>query len=160
MKPFPNAPPLRLQQGLTLIELMVALAIVGLLSAVVYTRYQNYVSQARRVDAQTQLLSAQQWMERLYNESYDYAKSANGQDVSPWLAVQAFKSSPRAGEGLKAYDISVSVATLSPSQTFLLSAKRTALGPAATDACGDFTLDHHGVRGLVNNTKSLSECWK
>ena len=160
MKKITNAPPLRLQQGLTLIELMVALAIVGLLSAVVYPRYQNYVSQARRVDAQTQLLNAQQWMERFYNESYDYAKSADGQGVAALLALQAFRSSPRAGEGLKAYDISVTVAAPSPSQTFLLTAKRTPLGSAATDACGDFTLDHHGVRGLVNNTKSLSECWK
>ncbi len=160
MKPITNAPHIHRQQGLTLIELMVALAIVGLLSAVVYPRYQNYVFQARRVDAQTQLLSAQQWMERFYNESYDYAKSAEGQDVSSLLALQAFKSSPRAGEGLKAYDISVTVAAPNPSQTFLLTAKRAALGPAATDVCGDFTLDHHGVRGLVNNTKSLAECWK
>ena len=160
MKTLTNAPHRRRQQGLTLIELMVALAIVGLLSAVVYPRYQNYVSQARRIDAQTQLLSAQQWMERLYNESYDYAKSADGQGVTALLALQAFRSSPRAGEGLKAYDISVTVATPSPSQTFLLTSKRSALGPAAADACGDFTLDHHGVRGLVNNTKSLAECWK
>ena len=160
MKTLTNAPHMRRQQGLTLIELMVALAIVGLLSAVVYPRYQSYVSQARRVDAQTQLLSAQQWMERLYNESYDYGKSASGQDVAPLLALQSFKSSPRMGEGLKAYDISVTVATPSPSQTFVLTSKRSALGPAAADACGDFTLDHHGVRGLVNNTKSLAECWK
>ena len=95
MKPLFKAPPFRLQQGLTLIELMVALAIVGLLSAVVYPRYQNYVSQARRVDAQTQLLSAQQWMERLYNESYDYAKSAEGQDVTALLCLLYTSPSPR-----------------------------------------------------------------
>ena len=160
MKPKSNTQRFSPQQGLTLIELMVALAIVGLLSALVYPRYQNYVSHARRVDAQTQLLSAQQWMERLYNESFDYAQSAEGKDVASLLALQAFRTSPRAGEGLKAYDISVTVASPNPSQSFVLTAKRTALGPAAADACGDFTLDHHGVRGLVNNTKSLAECWK
>lgn len=160
MKPLSNTQRFSPQQGLTLIELMVALAIVGLLSALVYPRYQNYVSHARRVDAQTQLLSAQQWMERLYNESFDYAQSAEGKDVASLLALQAFRTSPRAGEGLKAYDISVTVASPNPSQSFVLTAKRTALGPAAADACGDFTLDHHGVRGLVNNTKSLAECWK
>lgn len=160
MKPLSNTQRFSPQQGLTLIELMVALAIVGLLSALVYPRYQNYVSHARRVDAQTQLLSAQQWMERLYNESFDYAQSAEGNDVASLLALQAFRTSPRVGEGLKAYDISVTVASPNPSQSFVLTAKRTALGPAAADACGDFTLDHHGVRGLVNNTKSLAECWK
>ena len=160
MKPKSNTQRFSPQQGLTLIELMVALAIVGLLSALVYPRYQNYVSHARRVDAQTQLLSAQQWMERLYNESFDYAQSAEGNDVASLLALQAFRTSPRVGEGLKAYDISVTVASPNPSQSFVLTAKRTALGPAAADACGDFTLDHHGVRGLVNNTKSLAECWK
>ena len=160
MKPLNTTQRFSPQQGLTLIELMVALAIVGLLSALVYPRYQNYVSHARRVDAQTQLLSAQQWMERLYNESFDYAQSAEGNDVASLLALQAFRTSPRVGEGLKAYDISVTVASPNPSQSFVLTAKRTALGPAAADACGDFTLDHHGVRGLVNNTKSLAECWK
>ncbi len=160
MKPSSNTQRLSPQQGLTLIELMVALAIVGLLSALVYPRYQNYASHARRVDAQTQLLSAQQWMERLYNESYDYAKTADGQEVNSLLALQPFRSAPRAGEGLKSYDIAVTVASPSPAHTFLLTAKRAALGPAAADACGDFTLDHHGVRGLVNNTKSLAECWK
>lgn len=160
MKPLSNTQRFSPQQGLTLIELMVALAIVGLLSALVYPRYQDFVSHARRVDAQTQLLSAQQWMERLYNESFDYAQSAEGNDVASLLALQAFRTSPRAGEGLKAYDISVTVASPNPSQSFVLTAKRTALGPAAADACGDFTLDHHGVRGLVNNTKSLAECWK
>ena len=160
MKPLSNTQRFSPQQGLTLIELMVALAIVGMLTALVYPRYQNYVSHARRVDAQTQLLSAQQWMERLYNESFDYAQSAEGKDVASLLALQAFRTSPRAGEGLKAYDISVTVASPNPSQSFVLTAKRTALGPAAADACGDFTLDHHGVRGLVNNTKSLAECWK
>ena len=160
MKPLITTQRFSPQQGLTLIELMVALAIVGLLSALVYPRYQDFVSHARRVDAQTQLLSAQQWMERLYNESFDYAQSAEGNDVASLLALQAFRTSPRAGEGLKAYDISVTVASPNPSQSFELTAKRTALGPAAADACGDFTLDHHGVRGLVNNTKSLAECWK
>ena len=160
MKPLTTTPRFHKQYGITLIELMVALAIVGLLSALVYPRYQDFVSHARRVDAQTQLLSAQQWMERLYSESYDYAKTADGQEVHSMLALQPFRSSPRAGKGRKAYDISVTVASPSPSQTFLLTAKRTALGPAAADACGDFTLDHHGVRGLVNNTKSLAECWK
>ena len=160
MKPLITTQRFSPQQGLTLIELMVALAIVGLLSALVYPRYQDFVSHARRVDAQTQLLSAQQWMERLYNESFDYAQSAEGKDVASLLALQAFRTSPRAGEGLKAYDISVTVASPNPSQSFVLTAKRTALGPAAADACGDFTLDHHGVRGLENNTKSLTECWK
>lgn len=160
MKTLSNTQRFSPQQGLTLIELMVALAIVGLLSALVYPRYQDFVSHARRVDAQTQLLSAQQWMERLYNESFDYAQSAEGNDVASLLALQAFRTSPRVGEGLKAYDISVTVASPNPSQSFVLTAKRTALGPAAADACGDFTLDHHGVRGLVNNTKSLAECWK
>ena len=52
------------QQGFTLIELMIVVAIVGILSAIAYPSYAEYVRRGHRADARAGLLQAQQWLER------------------------------------------------------------------------------------------------
>ena len=54
------------QQGITLIELLIVVAIVGILSAIAYPAYQGYVENSRRTVAQGELLELAQWMERQY----------------------------------------------------------------------------------------------
>ena len=56
--------PQKAQLGFTLIELMIVVAIVGILSAVAYPSYTEYVRRGHRADARAGLLQAQQWLER------------------------------------------------------------------------------------------------
>lgn len=51
------------QIGFTLIELMIVIAIIGILAAIAYPSYQNYVIRTNRVDMMTELQSIAQRIE-------------------------------------------------------------------------------------------------
>ena len=55
-------------QGFTLIELMITVAVVGILAAIAYPSYNEHVRKTRRADARAVLLVSAQWMERLHRE--------------------------------------------------------------------------------------------
>lgn len=58
--------------GFTLIELMVAVAVIGILAAIAIPNYQQYIKKSRRTEAQSILLDLQQKQEkwRINNASY------------------------------------------------------------------------------------------
>ena len=60
------------QQAFTLIELMIAVAIVGVLAAVAYPTYQNSVQKSRRADAQAALVELAGFMEQKFTEYNTY----------------------------------------------------------------------------------------
>lgn len=59
--------------GLTLIELMVVLAILGILAAAVYPSYQQVIRKAHRSDAATGLYEIAAAQERFHTEQGEYA---------------------------------------------------------------------------------------
>ncbi|MES1948345.1 type IV pilus assembly protein PilE [Salinisphaera sp. C84B14] len=61
--------------GFTLIELMITVAIVGILAAIAYPSYLDQVRKSRRADAQSALLQAANRQERLYTTQYSYTQN-------------------------------------------------------------------------------------
>lgn len=63
-------------QGFTLVELMIAVAIVGILSAVAIPQYSNYVTRSRIPDATNMLASRAVLAEQFFQDNRTYASTA------------------------------------------------------------------------------------
>jgi len=77
-------------RGFTLTELLIAVAIVGILAAIAYPSYLEQIRKSRRADAEAVLLQAAQFMERIYSESGCYNPGPDGlcgttDDAAPTL---------------------------------------------------------------------------
>lgn len=63
------------QSGFTLVELMVAIAILAILAAIAYPNYQTYIQRARMEAARVEMVSVIKAMERLYSKKMNVCKT-------------------------------------------------------------------------------------
>jgi type IV pilus assembly protein PilE len=70
-------------RGITLIELMIVVTIVGILAAVVYPSYSNYMRQTRRSDGQIALTKVVAQQEKYFTDCSTYADTLEGVRAPP-----------------------------------------------------------------------------
>ncbi|MBS7663931.1 type IV pilin protein [Pseudomonas lalucatii] len=138
---------MRRDEGFTLIELMIVVAVLGILAAIAYPNYTEYMDRARRAEAKTALMEGAQALERYYSVHGSYL-DADGNLAQVFSAQAPATGTPNytlAAEG-------VATAT-----NFMLQATR--VNRMANDPCGDFRVSHAGARTLAGATRTVTACW-
>ncbi len=137
--------------GFTLIEVMIAVAIVGILSAIAYPSYQQHVRSSRRADAQAALSELAQFMERRFTETNSYAAAG----------PLPFTQSPK--DGTAVYNLTLLPAPALTANTFILRAAPIAGGPQVGD--GNMQLAETGAKSWDRNNDgdfgdAMENCWR
>ncbi|WP_323054917.1 type IV pilin protein [Dechloromonas sp. A34] len=130
-------------KGFTLIELMIVIAIVGLLAAIAYPSYQEYIARARRADAKTVLLENAQFLERFYTQ--------NGTYIGAALPIT---EAPKDG-GAKFYDVSF-VAAQTATAFQIQAVPKNA---QASDKCGTLLVNQSNQKSVSGATVDSATCW-
>ena len=142
------------QRGFNLIELMMVVAIVGLLAAFAYPSYLEQVRKTKRADCAGALTSLGSAMERFFtvNSTYQGAGAGGGNTGTPTI----FQASCPVDGGTATYNLTIQAATAS---TYNVQA--APVGGQTADKCGTLTLTNTGLKGVTGASAGVTwqDCW-
>ena len=132
-------PYLKFSTGMTLIELIIVVAVVGILLTIAAPGYRNYSLRVHRTEAIRMLLQASMCQERLIASRGNYDTSLC-KPVSAQQRYQLSYNSP--GSQGRGY-VAMAIPT----------------GAQLDDPCGSLILDQSGARGVSASNISVEKCW-
>lgn len=150
------------EMGFTIIELMIVVAIIGLLAGIGVPSYREYVNKSKRAEGKAALTAAAARLERYYSLNNCYPSSACGSPAatdSPSALTAAGIQGFSGENSAKAYyNISLTFAA----QTFTVTASPKA--PHTDAKCGNLTLSNTGRKwtqsnGSTDDASRVDGCW-
>ncbi|TSP12455.1 type IV pilin protein [Cupriavidus campinensis] len=137
--------------GFTLAELMITVAIIGILSAFAYPSYQEFILKGRRTEAKAALMENMQLLERHYSQVNTYYAAGT---TSIWTGFKHYSGD---NDSSANYTIAAIPCNNNGGQCVELQAT-----PRRADAtCGTLVLRTTGAKdNILNSTYSLTpNCW-
>ncbi len=130
-------------RGVTLLELMIVVVIIGILTAIAYPSYRQYAAKAKRNEAKAALLQIATLQERFYLQNNTYTENMTNLGFSTPSDHYTSSGSYRVN-----VDPGADANTFSATATYLNSDEE--LGK-----CGTFTIDGAGTKGSAPH----GDCW-
>lgn len=135
--------------GFTLIELMIAIVIIGVLAAIAVPTYQEYIKKSRRAEAAAVLTEAAQQLEVYYSQNGRYCDTSACANIAPVIQTTV----PAGGTAY--YNVGASAITAT---SYTLNA--TPVGGMAGDECGTFTITQTGQTSVSGGSLGAAACWR
>lgn len=130
----------RRPMGFSLIEIMIAVALVGIIAAIAIPNYSSYVQRSARTDAKSLLLESTQLMERYFTTNNTYVGATLPNTVSPKNA---------SGNTIR-YNISFTADPTPGGYTV----QAEPVNAQASDSCGTLSISNTGAQ-----TPTTTGCW-
>ena len=124
---------------MTLIELIIVLAVMGILMATAVPSYRNYTLRVHRTEAIRMLMQASMCQERLIASRGNYDTSQCQLNSEQQRYQLTYDSQDSKGRGYVAMAIPT--------------------GPQLADPCGSLMLDQSGARSISASNMSVVKCW-
>ena len=138
--------------GMTLIELMISVAIVGILAAVAYPAYVDHYAQSYRSDVLRELVKAVNRQEAYYSDQMTYTANMTnlGYAADPYVVENAM------------FTIDVVVTSgMDLTQEFVLRATAVTAQKNNDPSCASLSINHLGEKSSLDSSgnDSTSTCW-
>lgn len=145
--------------GFTLIEMMIVVAIIGIISAIAIPSYSEYIKKGKRADAKVELLRMAQLQESYFVQNLSYAATTIQLGFTGTVKSEQDEYTMTIGSLLPAGCTGVSGPTACTQYTLTAEG----YGAQASDKCKNFTISHTGQKGLSGLTatpEKIRSCWK
>lgn len=133
-----------LKSGFTLIEIVITLALIGILATIAYPSYIDYIIRSHRSDAFSTLTQLQLTLERCYAQSFSYSAACTALPTFPVTSPQNY------------YSVTLSNLTAS---TYTLTA--TPIGTQINDTtCATMSINQANVKTAADSSGTAQKaCW-
>lgn len=144
-------------RGFTLLELMIVVAIVGIIAAIAFPSYQQSVMRANRTDAKAFLSEVASKQEAFFADRRRYADSLDDLGYVAALCYAGGDNTFGCGTSVATATYSMTISAFAPpANPTSYTVTATAVGRQTGDKCGNFSLNSAGNKTV---TGTATDCW-